>query len=85
MPRAAPKSIKHPFEEPRFIRGGVGIAARGANNSNLVRRKDALTECIFTITLTKGTMRCDRHACEETKRFLMEDRGNLLLFFQTPS
>jgi hypothetical protein len=85
MPQAASKSIKRLFKEPIFIRGGVGIAARGANNSYLVERKDAPTECIFTITLTKGTMRCDRHACEETKRFLMEDRGNLLLFFQTPS
>ncbi len=80
MPRAAPKSIKHPFEEPIFIRGGVGIAARGANNSNHVGRKDALTECVLTITLTKGTTRRDRHACKETERILTEDRGKFVAF-----
>jgi hypothetical protein len=62
MPRAVPKSIEHPFKEPIFIRSGFGIAAREANNSNLVRKKDALTECVFTITLTKRTTRRDRHA-----------------------
>ncbi len=77
---AAPKSIKHPFKEPIFIRGGFGIAARGVNNSNLVGRKDALTECVFTITLTKGTTRCNCHACEETERILMEDRGKFVAF-----
>ncbi len=72
MPRAVPKSIEHPFKEPIFIRGGSGITARRANNSNLVGRKDALTECVFTITLTKGTTRHKTGA-------------NLLLFFQTRS
>ncbi len=62
MPWAAPKSIKRPFKEPIFIRGGFGIAARGVNNSILFGRKDALTECFFTITLKKGTTRGNRHA-----------------------
>jgi hypothetical protein len=80
MPGAAPKFIKRPFEEPIFIRGGVRIAARGANNSNLLGRKDALTECVFTITLTKGTTRRNHHACEETERILTEDRGKFVAF-----
>ena len=80
MPQAAPKSIKHPLDEPMFIRVGVGITARGANNSNLVGRKDALTDCIFIITLIKGTKRRDRHAYEETERILMEDRGKFVAF-----
>jgi hypothetical protein len=80
MLHAAPKSIKRPFEEPIFIRGGILIAARGTNNSNLVGKKDALTECVFTITLTKRTTRCNRHACEETERILTEDRGNFVVF-----
>jgi hypothetical protein len=48
MPRAASKSKEHPFKEPIFIRGGFMITARVANNCNLVGRKDALTECVFT-------------------------------------
>ncbi len=60
--------------------GGVGIAARGANNSNLIRKKDTLTECIYTITLMKGTTRWNHHACEETERILMEDRGKFVAF-----
>jgi hypothetical protein len=78
MPWAAPKSIECPFKEPLFIRGSFGIAARGANNSNLVRRKDALTECVYTITLTKRMMRCNCHAHEEMERILMEDRGKFV-------
>ena len=85
MPWAAPKSIERPLKEPIFIRGGFRIAARGANNSDLIGREDALTECVFTITLMKGTMRRDRHACEEVERILMEDRGKFVLFFQTRS
>jgi hypothetical protein len=80
MPQAVPKFIKHPFEEPIFIRGGIGIAARGANNSNLIGKKDAMTECVYTITLTKGTTRHDHHACEETERILTEDRGKFVSF-----
>jgi hypothetical protein len=80
MLRAAPKSVERPFKRLIFIRGGFGIAARGANNSNLVGRKDVLTECIFTITLMKGMMRCNRNACEETERILMEDRGEFVTF-----
>jgi hypothetical protein len=57
-----------------------GIAVRGVNNSNLVGRKDVLTECVFTITLTKGTMRHNRHAREEMERILMEDRGKFVAF-----
>jgi hypothetical protein len=42
MPQAVPKFLKHPFEEPIFIRGGIGIATRGVNNSNLIRKKDRM-------------------------------------------
>ena len=80
MPRAVPKSIEYPFKEPIFIRGSFRIAARGANNSNLVRRKGALTDCAFTITLMRGTMRRDRHAHEKMKRILTEDRGKFVAF-----
>jgi hypothetical protein len=81
MPWAAPKAIEHPFfKEPIFIRGSFGIAARGANNSNIVGRKDALTECVFTITLTKKMARRDCHAHEEMVRILTEDRGNFFAF-----
>ncbi len=54
--------------------------ARGADNSNLIGKKDALTECVYTITLMKGTTRRNHHACEETERILMEDRGNFFAF-----
>jgi hypothetical protein len=28
----------------------------------------------------KGMTRCDHHACEETERILMEDRGKVVTF-----
>jgi hypothetical protein len=80
MPRAVPKSIERPFKEPIFIRGGFGLAARGANNSSLVGRKDAMTECVFTITITIGATRCNCHGCEETERILTEERGKFVAF-----
>jgi hypothetical protein len=47
MVQAAVKPIQCALEEPGFIFGGFGISNGWLDNHNLVRREDALTECIL--------------------------------------
>ncbi len=51
MMRTASKTVESPKEEPTFVWIGVGIPRGRANNGDLIRRENSLTECIFAIPL----------------------------------
>ncbi len=78
MTWAATKPIESPLEQPIFTKSGLRITTRRTQDSNFVWRKNALTERVFVVALTKWTARSNGHACEETKRILTKDRGGLL-------
>jgi hypothetical protein len=53
MTRIVSKTVESPKEEPIFVWKGVGIPRGRANNGDLIRRENSLTECIFAIPLSQ--------------------------------
>ncbi len=79
MTGAVPKSVQSPLEKPILVRSGLWVSARRANNDNLVRRENALTKCILTVTLTERATGRDGHTGKET-RILAKDGSKLFAF-----
>ena len=77
---AAPKAIKSTLEKPILVRSGLWVSTRMANNGNLVRRENALTKCILTVTLMERATGRNGHTGKETKRILAKDGSKLLAF-----
>jgi hypothetical protein len=53
MMRTESKTVESPKEEPIFIWIGAGIPRGRANNGDLIRRENSLTECVFAIPLSQ--------------------------------
>jgi hypothetical protein len=49
------KAIKSFEKEPIFILGCVKVSRRGLDNGSLLRRKNALAESVFAISLFKSS------------------------------
>jgi hypothetical protein len=56
------------------MRISVRVTGWGTDDSDLVRREDALAKCIFAVTLMKRAMVLGGHADEEMERIASEDR-----------
>jgi hypothetical protein len=78
MTWAKPKAIKSLLEKAILVRSGLWVSARRANDGNLVKRENALTKCILTVTLTQRATGRDSHTGKETKRILAKGRSKLL-------
>jgi hypothetical protein len=75
---AAPKAVQSLLEKPILVRSSLWVPARRANNGNLVRRENALTKRILTVTLMERATGCKSHTGKEMKRILAKDGSKLL-------
>jgi hypothetical protein len=79
-----PQAIKVAKKEPIFLRISVRVTGGGMDNSDLFRGKDALAECVFTVTLLKRAAVLDGHADEELERVAVEDRRKFIRLQPNP-
>ncbi len=65
------------------MRISVGIARRRTNNRNLIRRKNALAECVFSVALSQSPLLLNREASQKVQRILTKNRSEAI--FSTPN
>jgi hypothetical protein len=73
------ETVEHPFKQPVFVLLGVWVPDQWFDNSDFVRREDALTEGIFAVTPLKHLMLLYGHADDEAHGVRSEDWGVLIL------
>jgi hypothetical protein len=54
------------------------VTGGGMDDSDLVRREDALAKLVFAVTLRKRATVLDGHADKETERIALEDRRKFI-------
>ncbi len=84
MAWTASKTIESFEEKPIFLRISFGIAMRRMNNCGFIRWEDAMTEWVFTITLTKRTSFLDYKAHEKMKQVSTKN-GSMAIAFAPDS
>ncbi len=77
--------IKCLQQKPIFMRISVGIARRRTNDRNLVRRKNALAECVFAVALSQSPPLLNRKASQKAKGILMKNRSKASRLLQMRS
>ncbi len=80
MTGATTKAIKCFQQKPIFMRISVGIAGRRTNNRNLIRRKNALAECIFAVALSQSPPLINREASQKAQGILTKNRSEAITF-----
>ncbi len=73
------ETIECPFKQPVFILLGVSVPDWWFEDSDFVRREDALTEGIFAVALLKCSVSLYGHADDEAHGVRSEDWGVLIL------
>ncbi len=73
MSRTATETVERPFKQPLFVLLGVWVPDRWFDNSDFVRREDALTEGVFAVTLLKCSVSLYGHADDEVHGGRSED------------
>ena len=73
------ETVEHPFKQPVFVLLGVWVPDWWFDDSDLVRREDALTEGVFAVTLLKCSVLLYGHADDEAHGVRSEDWGVLIL------
>jgi hypothetical protein len=77
--RTTKEAVERPFQQPVFVLFGIWVPDRWFDDSDFVRREDALTEGIHAIALLKCPVLLDGHADNEAHGVGSEDWGVLIL------
>ncbi len=73
------ETVVHPFKQPVFVLLGVWVPDWWFDNSDFVRREDALTEVVFAVALLKCLVLLYGHADNKVHGVRSEDWGILIL------
>jgi hypothetical protein len=77
--RTATETVECPFKQPVFVLLGVWVPDQWFDNSDFVRREDALTEGVFAVSLLKCLVSLYGHADNEVHGVRSEDWGVFIL------
>jgi hypothetical protein len=66
--------------EPIFVRVGVRVTRRRADNCDLFRRENTMANDILAVPLTKWALFFHGHADKKTKRLISKDRCKFVRF-----
>jgi hypothetical protein len=77
--RTATEAVEPPSQQPVFVLFGIWVPDRWFDDSDFIRREDALTEGILAIALLKCLVSLDSHADDEAYGVGSEDWGVLIL------
>jgi hypothetical protein len=80
MPGTPIKAIKSFEKKPIFILGCVRVSGKGSDNGSLLRRKNALAESVFAISLFKSWMMLSRQTNQEAETIKPKDRHKAIAF-----
>jgi hypothetical protein len=62
------------------MRISVGIARRRTNDRYLIRRKNALAECVFAVALLQSLLLLNREASQKAQGILTKNRSEAITF-----
>jgi hypothetical protein len=74
------KAIKSFEKKPIFILGCVRVSGRGSDNGSLLRRKNALAESVFAISLFKSSMMLSGQTNQEAETIKPKDECKTITF-----
>jgi hypothetical protein len=77
---AAAEAVQRAFKKPIFVFLGIGVANGWLDDCYLIRRKNALAEGVFSVTLSEGASALDGHADQEMQHVRPKEGGVLLRF-----
>jgi hypothetical protein len=80
MPGTPMKAIKSFEKKPIIILGCVRVSGRGSDNGSLLRRKNALAESVFAISLFKSLMMLSRQTNQEAETIGPKDGCKAIAF-----
>ena len=80
MPGTPMKAIKSFEKKPIFILGCVRVSGRGSDNGSLLRRKNALAESIFAISLFESSMMLSQKTNQEVETIEPKDGRKVIAF-----
>jgi hypothetical protein len=80
MPGTPTKAIKSFEKKPIFILGCVRVSGRGSDNGSLLRRKNALAESVFAISLFKSSTMLSRQTNQEAETIELKDGCKAIAF-----
>jgi hypothetical protein len=63
--RTAMETVEHPFKQPVFVLLGVWVPDQWFDDSDFIRREDALTEGVFAVAPLKCLVSLYGHADDE--------------------
>ena len=80
MPGTPTKAIKSFETKPIFILGCVRVSGRGSDNGSLLRRKNALAESVFAISLFKSSTMLSRQTNQEAETIELKNGCKAITF-----